>query len=117
MLEMPGVTSWRGRQVNARSYERKFVRCEFAEQHRATGLEFRLDDGVLRGDVVDQQLRMAGGADAGRGVDVLEGVGNAVHCSLVDASLELAVGAIGVRESSLPGDEDEGVQQGIERGN
>src|SRR5262245_66598077 len=112
MLEVPGVARGREWQVEARAANGEFVRCELAEQHRTGGLELRLDGAILRGHMVDQQFGVAGGADAGRGIDVLEGVGNAVHRPSVDAPFELALGAIGIRQASLPGDEDEGVYNG-----
>jgi hypothetical protein len=117
VVEVPRVARWGERQVEARPTNRKFVRCKFAEQDCTSALQFRFDDAVLGRHVVKQQFRVARGGNAGRGVDVLEGVGNAVHRSPINASFELTVGAIGIRQSPLLGDEDESVQARIECGN
>ncbi len=66
--------------------------------------------------MVDQQLGMAGGADAGGLVDVLQPIRDAVHRALVDAGFELAVGPRGIGERALAGDERKAVQPRIERG-
>jgi hypothetical protein len=89
---------------------------KLAEQHRAARRELRDRRAVLLRHVIDHQLRVAGGADAGGLVDVLERMRNAVHGPLVGAGLELAVGAVGVGERALLGYQNERVEQRLERG-
>jgi hypothetical protein len=55
---------------------------------------------ALRHDI-DAQLRMAGRRDAGRVVDVLQGVGDALHRALVDALGEIRIGGLGVAERAF----------------
>jgi hypothetical protein len=116
MIAVPRIARGRERQVEARPADRELVGGELAEQHCAARRELRDGRAVFLRHVVDHQLRVAGGADAGGFVDVLERMRDAVQRALVDAGLEFAVGAVGVGKRALPCDQQEGVEQRIERG-
>ena len=72
--------------------------------------QLRRDDAVRRRHVIDAQLRMAGRADAGGVVDVLQRVGDAVQRPAVVAGLQFVVGAARVGQRARFGHQQKRLQ-------
>jgi hypothetical protein len=116
MVAVPGIARRRKRQVEARAAEREFMGGELAEQHAGLGLELGLDDRVGTRHVIRPELGMAGRADAGCVVDVLECVRHALHGPVVDPIGEIRVCRSGIGPGAISGHGNEAVDSGVDRG-
>ena len=83
--------------------------AEFSEKHAASRVEPRHERRVGVRHVVDEDLRMCGGADAGRVVDVFQAERNAVHVTAIMPSHDFRLGVARLLESEVRGDGDERV--------
>src|SRR5204863_5514940 len=81
MVGVPGVARRRLREVEARTAIGEFMRRRLADQRRAGGVQLLGAGGVSVGDVVLQDLRLAGRRDALGVDDVLEADLDAVQRS------------------------------------
>ena len=113
---IPRIARRRERQIEARTADGELVRRELAQQHAAGLAQPRGGDAVLLRHHVQPQLGMAGRADAGGVVDVLQRIGDAVERPAVAARLQFRIGAAGIFQRAILGDQDEGVQRAVARG-
>jgi hypothetical protein len=116
MLGIPWIARGRKWEIEAWTADRELVRGELAQQYAAGFAQSRGGDAVLLRHDVQAQFRMAGRADAGRIVNVLQRVGDAVERPSVMACLEFRIGAAGIFQGALFGHQHEGVQRAIARG-
>ena len=116
VLEVPGVTRGRERQVERGAADGELMRRELADQHAATGRQLLRHHAIGGGHIVDQQLGVAGRADARGLVDVLQRIGDALHRPRILPGGEGGVGAAGIVHGAVGGYGDEGVQRAVLRG-
>ena len=107
---IPRIARRRERQIEARAADGELVRRELAQQHAAGLAQPRGGDAVLLRHDVQTQLGMAGRADAGGVVDVLQRIGDAVERSAVAARLQFRIGAACIFQGAILGHQNEGVQ-------
>ena len=79
------------------------MRCQLTQQHRARRVEPAGNDAVMGRHVIDPQLGMAGRADAGGVVDVLQRMRDAMECPPIAASFQLRVGALRLGQREVLG--------------
>jgi hypothetical protein len=84
-----------------------------AQQHAAGCVQPCGRDAVLLRHVIQEQFGMAGRADAGRVVDVLQRIRDPVERPAVAPRLQLIVGAARIGEGAILGHQDEGVQRAV----
>ncbi len=113
---IPRIARGRKRQVEAWAADGELVRRELAQQHAAGLAQPRGGDAVLLRHDVQTQLGMAGRADAGRVVDVLQRVGDAVERPAVAPRFQFIVGAASIFQGAILGHQNEGVQCAVARG-
>ena len=82
---------------------------ELAQQHPTTCREFLGDDAVSDRHVIDAQLGMAGRADAGGVVDILQRVRHTVQRAAIDAGRAFSVCPGRIGAGTIGSDGDEGV--------
>ena len=114
MVGVPRVARRRPRQVEARPADGEFVRRQLAEHDRAGAAQLRARRPRRRGDVVHQDLRMAGRRQAGDVDDVLDADRHAVQRP-AQAAGDLGLGGLGRRHRRLGVEPDEDVEPRVER--
>ena len=114
MVGVPRVARRRPRQIEARAADREFMRRQLAEHDGAGAAQPCHADRVLGGDIVDQDLRMAGRRQAGDIDDVLDADRHAVQRAAPPSRRDLGFGGLGGRHRRLGIEPDEGMQPRVE---
>jgi hypothetical protein len=94
---------------------RELVGRELAGQHRACGVELFDGGGIAGRDSLDADLGMAGGANAGRCIDVLKPERDAVQRTAVVPGHNLLLGLTRLLQCLFRRDQQVGVELRIER--
>jgi hypothetical protein len=116
MVRVPRVAGRRPRQVEARATDRKFMRRQFAQHDRAGTAQLCHAHRIGRGDMVDQDLRVAGRWQPGDIDDVLDADRHAVQLAARPARHDLGLGSPGSSHRRLGIEPDKGMQRRIEPG-
>ena len=110
-----GIARRRPGEVEGRAAMREFMGRELAEQHPAGLVEPRDGRRVLGRDIIRADPRVAGRADAGGAVDVLQPERNAVQRPAIIAGHDLALGGPRLLPRPLGGRQQKGVELRVER--
>ena len=113
---IPRIARRRKRQIEAWAADGELVRRELAQQYAAGLAQSRGGDTVLLRHDIQTQLRMAGRADAGGVVNVLQRVGDAVERPAIAPRLQFLIGAARIVQGAIFGDQHEGMQRSVARG-
>jgi hypothetical protein len=116
VLAAPRIARRRHRQVEARAAERELVGGQLAEQDGAAVAQAHLDRAVGIGPRPGRAPRAVAGRQARDVDDVLVGIGDSVQQAAVDTATQLVVGRRRPGQRRLSGDQHEGVQLAVERG-
>jgi hypothetical protein len=101
VIAVPWVARRRPGQVERRAAMREFVGGELSGQHGSRLVQLAHSRGVGGGDGVDTDSRMAGRADPGGRIDVLQPERDAVHRAATTARRDLAFGLASLIDRSF----------------
>jgi hypothetical protein len=110
VVAVPRIARRRERQVEAGAADGEFMGGQLAHDDGAGLAQFADDDGVGGGDVVDQDLGVAGGRQPGDVDDVLDPDRHAVQRAADAPGGDLGLGVAGHRHGGLAVHPDEGVE-------